>query len=391
MSEQALTNLISPTLEEHVVDFFKEVHQHPELAGKETWTTKRIEQELNLLNIPIKDFNLETGVVADIVGDANGPMVALRADIDALPMDEATDLEYKSKIPGVAHSCGHDFHFSALLGAAALLMQEKDQLHGTVRSLFQPGEEKHLGAKEMVEAGVLKNVDAAFAFHDVSIAPVGTVGIRAGRIMASNDNFQVTVHGVGSHASAPQIGKDPIVTAAEMINLLQTVVSRNVDPADRVVVTVGQIDGGTANNVIPQECSFKGTLRSSSEESRQSAKKHLYQIIQNTAIAFDQTVDIEWDQGPTQVFNNQKLTSIVKGSASNFLQEIPFPDADGDDDFATMEQEVPGCYVILGNKGQSIMHNPDFVANPDALKFGVKLDEQVAVDILNYLAAGGKL
>lgn len=386
-----MTEIIDPELEQEVVSFFKKVHAHPELADKEVWTTEQITDELIKLNIPIKDFGLATGVVADIVGNPDGPVVALRADIDALPMQEETDLPYKSQIDGVAHACGHDFHFASLLGAAKLLVGEKDKPKGTVRLLFQPGEERHLGAKEMVNAGVLKEVDAAFAFHDVSLAPVGTIGIRAGRIMASNDNFNVVVKGLGTHASAPQTGKDPIVAACEMISLLQTVVSRSVDPADRVVVSVGQISGGSTNNVIPNECSFKGTLRSSSEESRQSAKKRIYAIFENVATAFDEQVDIDWDQGPTQIVNNEKLAEIVRQTSRKFLQEIPFPDADGDDDFATMEQEVPGIYVILGNKGQSIMHNPDFIANPDALKFGVKLDEQAAISILDYLASGGKL
>jgi amidohydrolase len=391
MSETTTEPLIDPKLEEHVVNFFKEVHQHPELSGEENWTTEKITQELNRLNIPIKDFGLPTGVVADIVGDPQGPTMAIRADIDALPLTEQTDLPYKSKIDGVDHACGHDFHFASLLGAAELLMNEKDKIHGTVRLMFQPGEERHLGARQMVEAGVLKGVDAVFAFHDISLAPVGTVGIRSGRMMASNDNFEITVHGKGTHASIPQMGKDPIVAAASIITTLQTVVSRSVDPADRVVVSVGKIEGGTANNVIPEECMFKGTIRSSSEESRQHARERLAEIAKDVAGAYEETVDIEWDQGPTQIFNNEKLTEVVRNTADKFMTEIPFPDADGDDDFATMEEQVPGVYVIVGNKGNSVPHNPTFVANPDALKYGVKLDEQVALSFLDYLAAGGKL
>ncbi|MFD1125435.1 M20 family metallopeptidase [Lentilactobacillus raoultii] len=379
------------SLEDLMYKLLVNVHKHPELSGKETWTTQQIIKNLNDLNIPIKKYGLRTGVVAEIEGNSKLPIVALRADIDALPLQEESNLPYHSQIPGVDHACGHDFHLVSLLGAAKILQEEKNSLNGSVRLLFEPGEEKHFGAKQMIQAGVLQDVQAIFGIHNMPKIPVGTVAIKSGKLMASNDNFQIVIHGRGSHAAMPHTGQDPIVAAASIITSLQSIVSRNIDPAERLVITVGQISGGHTNNVIPDSCSFSGTIRAFSEISRQLAKKRLQEIAEQIALAYDEHADVIWDQGPTQVNNNVSITKRVYQEASKFMKVIPAEKTNADDDFASFEEHVPGCYVFVGSKGNSNLHHSDFIANPEGLKYAAQLHVRVAKRLLNDLSNGEKL
>lgn len=379
MAEQTL---VPTDVEARMQALFRELHQHPELADEEHWTTRRIKSVLAELDIAVQDYGLETGVVAEIIGDAQGPTIALRADIDALPLQEETELPYRSQIDGVAHSCGHDFHTTALLGAAAMLQAERDQLPGKVRLLFEPGEERHTGAKAMIKAGVLQDVKAIFGMHNMPQIPVGTVGVKVGKLMASNDNFQVTVKGRGSHAAMPHTGRDPLVATAAIVLMLQTIVSRNIDPADRVVLTVGQITGGHANNVIPDDCFFRGTIRCFSSESRALAKQRFNELVSQTALAYGQTADIEWDQGPAPVNNDADVTALVSQQAEQFMTVAPAKPTNADDDFASFEEQVPGCYAFMGSKGNATLHHSDFIADPAGLKYAAKLHETVAKALL---------
>ena len=379
MAEQTL---VPTDVEARMQALFRELHQHPELADEEHWTTRRIKSVLAELDIAVQDYGLETGVVAEIIGDAQGPTIALRADIDALPLQEETELPYRSQIDGVAHSCGHDFHTTALLGAAAMLQAERDQLPGKVRLLFEPGEERHTGAKAMIKAGVLQDVKAIFGMHNMPQIPVGTVGVKVGKLMASNDNFQVTVKGRGSHAAMPHTGRDPLVATAAIVLMLQTIVSRNIDPADRVVLTVGQITGGHANNVIPDDCFFRGTIRCFSSESRALAKQRFNELVSQTALAYGQTADIEWDQGPAPVNNDADVTALVSQQAEQFMTVAPAKPTNADDDFASFEEQVPGCYAFMGSKGNATLHHSDFIADPAELKYAAKLHETVAKALL---------
>ncbi|NLR19487.1 amidohydrolase [Lactobacillus sp. LC28-10] len=370
---------------------FTTLHKHPELSNDEYWTTEQIKGELTALDIPIKDYGLETGVVAEVTGNPDGPIIALRADIDALPLQEESQLPYQSQIEGVHHACGHDFHTAALLGAARLLRQQRDQLPGTVRLLFEPGEERHTGAKTMLKAGALNGVAAIFGMHNMPQIPVGEVGVKVGKLMASNDNFEVTINGAGSHAAMPHTGRDPLVATAAIIMSLQTIVSRNIDPADRVVVTVGQITGGHANNVIPDDCFFKGTIRAFSDESRALAKERFNEVVSKTALAYGQTATITWDQGPSPVDNEATVTKLVAEQAQQFMTVIDPAMTNADDDFASFEEQVPGCYAFMGSQGQSNLHHSDFIANPDGLKYAAKLHERVAIALLKRAAIGENL
>lgn len=376
--------------EKNLYTIFKKMHKHPELSGKENWTTQQITQRLKHLNIPVKNYGLKTGVVAEITGKSIEPIIALRADIDALPLQEESGLPYKSEVPGVDHACGHDFHLVALLGAAEILQKQKNTLNGSIRLIFEPGEEKHLGAKKLLDAGVLQNVQAIFGMHNMPQIPVGTVAIKSGKLMASNDNFKVVIHGRGSHAAMPHTGQDPIVAASSIITMMQSIVSRNIDPADRLVITVGQISGGKANNVIPDYCSFSGTIRAFSEPSRNLAKKRLQELVTQCALAYNEHADVIWDQGPTQVNNNVSVTKRVYQEANKFMTAIPADKTNADDDFATFEEHVPGCYAFIGSKGKSNLHHSDFVANPEALKYAVNLHVLVAKRLLTDLSNGEK-
>lgn len=379
--------LIDEKTEKMMKELFVEFHQHPELAEREYWTTSRIKDILRSLGITIRDYHLKTGVVAEIVGDISGPVIALRADIDALPLQEESGLPYQSKIPGVAHACGHDFHTVALLGAAKRLMAQKEQIPGTIRLLFEPSEERHLGAKTMILAGVLDDVVAIFGQHNMPNIPVGQVGVKIGKLMASNDNFQVTVHGTGSHAAMPHTGQDPIVATAAIITAIQSIVSRNIDPAERVVLTVGHVAGGQANNIIPDNCFFKGTIRTFSGQSRILTKQRFATVVKQIALAYDQHAEIEWDQGPAPVDNNAPVSQLVAEEAKKFMTVITPAMTNADDDFASFEELVPGCYAFIGSQGQANLHHSDFIANPAGLSYSAKLFERVGVTLLHQAVA----
>lgn len=375
---------IDNDIDEYIVRIFKEFHEKPELAGQEFNTTKRITDELVEIGAKILPLDIKTGVAAEIAGKSPNPTIALRADIDALPVEEESGLSYKSQNAGVMHACGHDFHTAALLGAAKLLAKEAadGNLNGTVRLIFEPGEERHIGAREMIEAGAVKGIDAIFGLHNMPQIETGTVGIKSGKLMASNDNFQVNITGRGAHAAMPHLSADPIVAASNIVVQLQSIISRNVDPADRAVLTVGAFHGGAANNVIPDETYFKGTIRTFSASARESIKQHFTDIVTNTSKSFGVKSEIVWDKGPSPVDNNSKVTGIVYDAANSFMnveQAIP---TNADDDFASFEELVPGCYVFMGSKGQSNLHQSDFIANPDGLKYATRLHYEVAKKLL---------
>lgn len=269
-------------------------------------------------------------------------------------------------------------------GAAKLLKDQEAHLTGNIRFIFEPGEERHVGAQEMIHAGILKDVVAISGIHNMPTIPVGTVGMKIGKLMASNDNFDVTITGVGSHVAMPQTGRDPIVAVANTIMTLQTIVSRNIFPSDRLVLTVGAIHGGHTNNVIPESAGFKGTIRTFSDADRKLAKQRFYEIVNATAIAFGQTATITWDQGPAPVNNSKTITNLIANQARQFMNVVDAIPSNADDDFAEYEQLVPGCYAFMGSKGQANLHHPDFIANPEGLKYAAKFHEQAALALLTH-------
>ena len=236
-------------------------------------------------NITIIHSNLETGVIAEISGNRNGPLIAIRADIDALPIQEETNLPYASKIHGKMHACGHDFHTAAIIGAAYLLKEKESSLSGTVRFIFQPAEESSNGACKVIEAGHLHGVQAIFGMHNKPDLPVGTIGIKDGPLMAGVDRFEIEIHGVGTHAAVPDAGVDPIVASSQIVMALQTIVSRNINSSHNAVVSVTNIHSGNTWNVIPEKATLEGTVRTFQTETREKIPALMKRIIQGVSDA----------------------------------------------------------------------------------------------------------
>ncbi|KRL04549.1 amidohydrolase [Liquorilactobacillus oeni] len=371
-------------LSKKIINIFTELHRHPEVSNKEEWTTAFVKDKLSAAGIKVLNTGIKTGVIAEITGEVQSKRtIALRADIDALPVLEKTGLKYCSLNDGISHACGHDFHTAALLVAAEILNKKKDQLEGSIRLIFEPGEENHTGAKLMIAAGALTGVSAIFGMHNMPTIPCGMVALKSGALMASNDNFQVAVHGISAHAAMPHTGKDPIVTAATIITTLQSIISRNTSPFDSAIVTIGSISGGKVNNVIPDEVIFKGTIRTFSEEERNYIKERFTQIVTNVGTAYGQQTAIDWDKGPSPVNNDLEITATVNRVAEKFMKVVTAQPSCADDDFATYEERVPGCYAFIGSQGSSNLHHSDLVVNPKALIYAVKLHVDTALALLN--------
>ncbi|WP_160719315.1 amidohydrolase [Bacillus sp. USDA818B3_A] len=354
--------------ETYLITIRRHLHQYPELSQQEFETTKSIETWLNELDIPTRKTNLETGVFADVLGEKPGPIVALRADIDALPIEEKMGLSFASKIKGVMHACGHDFHTAALIGAAYLLKENQSNFNGTVRLIFQPAEELGGGARYVIEDGQLEGVEAIFGLHNKPELPVGTIGIKEGPLMAAVDRFEIVLHGKGSHAALPQNGNDPIVAAGQLITALQTIVSRNVSPLQSAVVSITKIIGGSTWNVIPGEVSLEGTVRTFDPIIREEVKRRLYTIVETISAAFSQKAEIDWFPGPPPLFNHKSVTEIAEIAARKQSLEItrPQPSMAGED-YSYYLLHIPGTFAFFGTNGNEDWHHPEFTVDESAI------------------------
>lgn len=274
-------------IEQKLVDIRRHLHQYPELSHEEFETTAYIRRRLEEEEIRIAtQFDLKTGLIAEVGGLHGGPVIALRADIDALPIQEETGLPYASKTPGNMHACGHDFHTAAILGAAFLLKEKEHELLGTIRFVFQPAEEKAAGARKVLQSGALDGVRAIYGMHNKPDLPVGTIGIRPGPLMAAADGFLVELEGIGSHAAVPEASVDPIVAAAQLVTALQSIVSRNVSPLESAVISVTRLNSGTAWNVIPETAVLDGTVRTFDEKVRNRVVERFGEIVNGVAAAY---------------------------------------------------------------------------------------------------------
>ncbi|MEH7419405.1 amidohydrolase [Neobacillus drentensis] len=355
-------------LESYLISVRRHLHQYPELSNHEFETTKSIETWLKELAIPIRNTDLKTGVFADIKGGKPGPIVAIRADIDALPIEEKTGLPYASKIKGVMHACGHDFHTAALIGAAYLLKENLSQLNGSVRLIFQPAEELGGGAQHVIKDGQLDGVEAIIGLHNKPELPVGTIGIKEGPLMAAVDRFQIVLYGKGSHAALPQNGNDPIVGAGQLITALQTIVSRNVSPLHSAVVSVTKIIGGSTWNVIPGEVSLEGTIRTFDPMIREEVKAKFYNIVNSIAAAFSQEAEISWFPGPPPLVNHNSVTDIVKRAAEKQSLEVIHPNlSTAGEDFSYYLLHCPGHFAFFGTNGNEDWHHPEFTIDESAI------------------------
>ncbi|WP_053366803.1 M20 metallopeptidase family protein [Bacillus sp. FJAT-27245] len=374
-----------------LVEMRRQLHMYPELSNKEFKTTRQIKKWLEESGIKTIPLTMPTGTAAEIKGrDAGGPTVAIRADIDALPIQEESDLPFRSKVDGVSHMCGHDVHTAIALGAAVILQEMADELPVNVRILFQPAEEAEGGAEGMIKEGLLKGVNSIIGLHNSPELPTGTVGVKEGFLMASVDDFWITIKGKGGHAALPEKTIDPIVIGSAIVGQLQTIASRTISAKESAVVTIGSFQAGATNNVIPDTAMLKGTVRTSNEQVRRKIAETFKRVVTNTASALGGDVEIDYQFLLPAVFNDAGVTAIVREVSETIVGKEKTVVAEptmGGEDFSFYQQEVPGCYVWLGSGNEAkgikeMWHHPKFMVDEEAMKIGVQLMVQSAIRLL---------
>ena len=375
-----------------LVDFRRDLHQHPECSYREERTAARVLERLKEIpDIELRTGVAGTGIVATLAGDKAGPCVALRADMDALPIEEQSSVPHRSQVAGTMHACGHDGHTTCLLGAAQMLAACVDELQGPVKFIFQPAEEGGAGGKRMCQEGALDGpeVAAIFGLHGAPDMEVGEIFLRTGPVLASADEFEIAVEGLGAHAAFPHQGVDTVYIAAQIVVALQTIVARNTDPLDSAVVTVGHIAAGSASNIIPQTAKLVGTVRALSEETRQRTIDRVGQIAEHTAAAFGGRAEVRFgEDGYPATYNDARARAVAEQTVRDALadtirtRELENPIM-GAEDFAFYGQRVPAFMFGLGlrPRGASsypMLHQPDFDFNDDAIAYGVHMHVEIA-------------
>jgi amidohydrolase len=374
-------------LAKFIEDFRHNMHRHPELSNQEFETTARIKAVLESHQIRVLNLPLKTGLVAEIGGQKAGKRVVLRSDIDALPIEEKSGVEYTSENPGVMHACGHDFHTSAALGAAILLKEREETLAGTVRILFQAAEETGHGAPALIETGALDDAAVIFGIHNDPTLPVGIIGSKDGALTAGVDRFAITISGTGSHAARPHEGNDPIIIAGQIIGALQTLVARNVPSDHNAVVSVTQVHSGSTWNVIPDSAWLEGTVRSFNQDTRELIERRLRQVLKGIAGAFDTQIELDWQPGPPSVVNTAEWVDFALAQAAGSGFEARRVEASPiGEDFAFYQQKLPGAFLMIGSGGPFALHHPEFRVDDRALFPTAHYLAQLAVNALEHLS-----
>ncbi|MFT4272505.1 MAG: amidohydrolase [Pantoea sp.] len=370
-----MSTIDETALGDYLVAFRQELHRFPELSNQEFETTARLRQQLEHHQIRILDLPLKTGLVAE-VGPQQGPLIVLRSDIDALPIEEQSDVSFRSERPGVMHACGHDFHSSAALGAAILLKKQEATLPGRVRILFQAAEETGQGAPDVIATGALQDAKAIFGIHNDPSLPPGVIGSKAGPLTAAVDRFDITITGTGSHAAKPHEGNDPIIVAGQIIAATQTLISRNAPSADNAVVSITQVHSGSTWNVIPDSAWLEGTVRSFSQTTRERLEQRFREIVQGIGAAFGVVVKFNWHAGPPSVVNDAYWAdfALQQASASGFEARVVEASPIGED-FAFYQQQLPGAFMMIGTGEPYALHHPAF-----------RINDQVLLPTSRYLA-----
>ncbi|PZV10647.1 MAG: amidohydrolase [Leptolyngbya sp.] len=372
------------TLQPQIVDWRRRLHQKPELGFQEFLTAEFVSQKLQEWGIEHETGIAKTGILATIRGTRPGKVFAIRADMDALPIQEQNAVPYKSQHDGVMHACGHDGHTAISLGTAYYLSQHRDDFAGTVKIIFQPAEEGLGGAEPMVEAGVLKNpdVDAIVGLHLWNQLPLGTVGVRTGALMAAVECFECVIQGKGGHGAIPQQTVDSVVVGAQVVNALQAIVARNVNPIDSAVVTVGEFHAGTAHNVIADSAKMGGTVRYFNPLYKGYFGKRMEQVIKGVCESQGATYDLHYWELYPPVINDGAIADLVRSVAEEVVESamgvVPECQTMGGEDMSFFLQEVPGCYFFLGSanaaKGLAYPHHhPRFDFDETALSMGVEI------------------
>ncbi|UJA00806.1 amidohydrolase [Acinetobacter johnsonii] len=351
-----------PLLEQQLLSWRHELHRHPELSGQEFQTTDKLKQWLSEYGIETSPWGLKTGLIADI--GTGHPIVAIRADIDALPIHEEIEQDFRSTHDGVMHACGHDLHSSTILGAAILLKAQASDLKGTVRVIFQPAEETYSGAYEVLNSGALEDVSAIFGFHNVPELPLGTFATRSGAFYANVDRFKIVIKGKGGHAGCPHETRDPIVVAAQLISAVQTIASRSINNLDTCVVSITQVHAGTSWNILPEEARLEGTVRTHSSEVRLAVEEKLKQIAQGIALAHSVDIAVDWDNGPAALINTAtwaELSQSVARAQGYEVQEAPLYLIG--EDFGAYLEHISGAFVSIGSASSFGLHHPQYQPN----------------------------
>lgn len=384
-------SLLSQQEQDALIALRRELHAYPELAWQEERTAARVAEELRRLGLQPQMGVAKTGVVVEIgQGD---PVVALRGDMDALPIQEQTSLDFSSKNPGVMHACGHDAHTSTLVAVARRLVANPPP-HGRVRLIFQPAEEGAGGAKAMIQAGVLEHPTpiAIYGLHYWSKLPTGVVSVVEGPMMGSVDRLTITIQGKGGHGAAPHTTADPLVAAAYLVTTLQTLVSRRVDPLSPAVVTIGSFHAGSAFNIIPNQAELVGTVRTLDRDTWESIPQFLHEIVHSTVAAMGCTAEINLDRIDNPLINHPQPTQVVRKVATQIVgseQVKPFQTMAGED-FSVFLEQIPGCFFFVGAGGAQATqatqaaphHSPYFVLDEAAFPWGVRLLEACAREAL---------
>lgn len=379
---------------ERMVQNRRNFHQNPELSYREVGTSGFVSEFLQGLGLATKSV-AGTGVVALVDSGVPGPTILLRADMDALPIQEENEVSYRSRNDGVMHACGHDAHTSILLEAASELVQRKSELvpKGRVLLVFQPAEEGGCGADRMIEEGILEKykVEAAFGLHVWNHIPVGKITALDGPIMASVDEFKITIEGMSGHGALPQHTVDPILVGSQTVVALQSIVSRNIDPLDSAVVTVGSFHSGEAFNVIPEKAVLTGTIRTQNKETYDRIPTLFERIVKNTAVSFGAKAEIELDRSCKPTINDPAMASIVRRAVRNSLGEEFLTEENGrtmgGEDFSAFLNKVPGCYFFVGSRNEEKgfvhpHHSSHFDIDETCMKYGLVVLTQVALEFL---------
>lgn len=375
-------DLLVEEVKEQVVKWRRYLHQHPELSFQEEKTAQFVYDTLRSFDGLVVSRPTRNSVMARLIGNQPGRVVAIRADMDALPIEEETDLPFKSQNPGVMHACGHDGHTAMLLATAKVLSRWKDRLKGEVRFLFQHAEEVYPGgAEEMVKAGVMEGVDLVIGTHLWSLLETGKVGIVYGPMMAAPDTFWITVIGKGGHAALPHQTVDSIAVAAQVVTNLQHIVSRNIDPTEPAVISVAKFVGGTTHNVIPGSVEICGTVRTFDPALRERIPKLMERVVKGITDAHGASYEFKYEYGYRPVINHEEVTRLVEETVREVMGEEavermrPIPVGE---DFSAFQQAAPGSFFFVGagNEAKGIIyphHHPRFTIDEDALPIGVKL------------------
>jgi hippurate hydrolase len=378
---------IQPALFDRMVNLRRDLHRHPELSGQERQTTDRLSKELDRLGIE-HHRPLETGLVAEIQGPPDVPAVALRADIDALPIHEDTDLEFASTVDGVMHACGHDAHAAMLVGAAELLVAGPEPLPAPVRLIFQPSEEAGTGARAMIEAGALRDVSCIFGGHVDGHFPTGVIAVAEGTVNACSDAFRISIRGLQGHAARPHETVDAVVVGSLIVMAVQTIVSREIDPAHPSVLSIGRFEAGSASNVIAGTAILEGTIRAQEPEVRDQLRQSLDRVCASVGQLHEARVEFHLEEGTPPLVNREPMVGVARTAAETVVGPDRVRQAMrganmGGEDFSWYLQDIPGCYVRLGCRA------PDSPARP-AHSSQFLVDEEVLASGAMWLAEAAR-